>query len=58
MQLDQSNRRLGQLEDDKKNSEQSLKRTQGLLDDLKGKAVALMKIIQFNILLIYFWPNI
>lgn len=39
VQLDQSNRRLSQLEEEKKSSNQSLKRTQGLLDDLKGKFV-------------------
>lgn len=39
VQLDQSSRRLIQLEDEKKNADQSLKRTQGLLDDRKGKLV-------------------
>lgn len=38
VQLDQSSRRLTQLEEEKKNTDQSLKRTQGLVDDLKGKA--------------------
>lgn len=36
VQLDQSSRRLSQLEEEKKSTDQSLKRTQGLLDDLKG----------------------
>lgn len=36
VQLDQSTRRLSQLEEEKKASDQSFKRTQGLLDDLKG----------------------
>lgn len=38
VQLDQSSRRVTQLEEEKKNADQSLKRTQGLVDDLKGKA--------------------
>lgn len=38
VQLDQSSRRLTQLEDEKKSADQSLKRTQGLVDDLKGIA--------------------
>ena len=37
VQLDQSSRRLSQLEEEKKSGDQSLKRTQGQLDDLKGK---------------------
>ena len=37
VQLDQSSRRLSQLEEEKKSTDQSLKRTQGLLDDLKGE---------------------
>lgn len=37
VQLDQNSRRLAQLEEEKKSADQSLKRTQGLLDDLKGK---------------------
>lgn len=37
VQLDQSSRRLNQLEEEKKSADQSFKRTQGLLDDLKGK---------------------
>lgn len=37
VQLDQNSRCLTQLEEEKKNTDQSLKRTQGLLDDLKGK---------------------
>lgn len=36
VQLDQSSRRLTQLEEEKKSVDQSLKRTQGLVDDLKG----------------------
>ena len=40
VQLDQSSRRLSQLEEEKKSSEQSIKRTQGLLDDIKGTLVA------------------
>lgn len=36
VQLDQSSRRLTQLEEEKKSADQSLKRTQGLVDDLKG----------------------
>ena len=36
VQLDQSTRRLSQLEEEKKTSDQSFKRTQGLLDDLRG----------------------
>lgn len=39
VQLDQSSRRLNQLEEEKKSVDQSLKRNQGLLDDLKGKLV-------------------
>lgn len=39
VQLDQSSRRLSQLEEEKKSADQSLKRTQGLLDDLKGNLV-------------------
>lgn len=39
LQLDQSSRHLSQLEEEKKNAEQNLKRTQGSLDDLKGKIV-------------------
>lgn len=39
LQLDQSSRHLTQLEEEKKNTEQNLKRTQGLFDDLKGKTV-------------------
>lgn len=39
LQLDQSSRHLTQLEEEKKNTEQNLKRTQGLFDDLKGKIV-------------------
>lgn len=39
VQLDQSSRRLSQLEEEKKSADQSLKRTQGLLDDIKGKRV-------------------
>lgn len=38
VQLDQSSRRLTQLEEEKKSADQSLKRTQGLVDDLKGNA--------------------
>lgn len=38
VQLDQSSRRLTQLEEEKKNADQSMKRTQGLVEDLKGKA--------------------
>lgn len=37
VQLDQSSRRLAQLEEEKKSTDQSLKRTQGMVDDLKGK---------------------
>lgn len=37
VQLDQSSRRLAQLEEEKKGTDQSLKRTQGMVDDLKGK---------------------
>lgn len=37
VQLDQSSRRLSQLEEEKKSADQSLKRTQGLLDDIKGE---------------------
>lgn len=43
LQLDQSSRHLTQLEEEKKNTEQNLKRTQGLFDDLKGKAVQPIK---------------
>jgi len=39
VQLDQSSRRLSQLEEEKKSADQSFKRTQGLLDDLKGTLV-------------------
>lgn len=39
VQLDQSSRRLSQLEEEKKSADQSLKRNQGLLDDLKGNLV-------------------
>lgn len=39
VQLDQSSRCLTQLEEEKKKTEQTLKSTQGLLDDLKGKIV-------------------
>lgn len=39
LQLDQSSRHLTQLEEEKKNTEQNLKHTQGLFDDLKGKIV-------------------
>lgn len=39
LQLDQGSRHLTQLEEEKKNTEQNLKRTQGLFDDLKGKIV-------------------
>lgn len=44
VQLDQSSRRLTQLEEEKKSADQSLKRTQGLLDDLKGKTVGEMTV--------------
>ena len=37
VQLDQGSRRLSQLEEEKRSSEQSFKRTQGLLDDMKGE---------------------
>ena len=37
VQLDQGSRRLSQLEEEKRSSEQSFKRTQGLLDDVKGE---------------------
>lgn len=39
VQLDQSSRRLNQLEEEKRSTEQSLKRSQGLLDELKGRTV-------------------
>lgn len=37
VQLDQGSRRLSQVEEEKKSAEQSHKRSQGLLDELKGK---------------------
>lgn len=39
MELEQSRRRLSQLEEEKRSTEQSLRRAQGSLDDLKGKRV-------------------
>lgn len=40
IQLDRCSRSLTQLEEEKRISEQSLKRTQGLLEDLKGTETA------------------
>ncbi|CAG06191.1 unnamed protein product, partial [Tetraodon nigroviridis] len=58
VQLDQGSRRLTQLEEEKKNTEQNLKRTQGLFDDLKGKIVQpnksdLVKCVFFFLLLLF-----
>lgn len=39
VELEQSSRRLSQLEEEKRSTEQSLKRAQGSLDDLKGERV-------------------
>ena len=47
VQLDQSSRRLSQLEEEKKGADQSFKRTQGLLDDLKGKLVIETLVAEF-----------
>lgn len=46
VQLDQSSRRLSQLEEEKKSTDQNLKRTQGQLDDLKGKFVLRMAVAE------------
>lgn len=40
VQLDRSTRSLSQLEEEKRSSEQTLKRTQGLLEDLKGTVIS------------------
>lgn len=47
VQLDQSSRRLTQLEEEKKSADQSLKRTQGLVDDLKGNTEEMAAAINY-----------
>lgn len=52
-ELDRSSRSLSQLEEEKRSSEQVLKRTQGLLDDFKGTLV--LDVAKEFLLLSHYW---